>query len=178
MRIMIFRAVTFRYFDWGDVLFLSLLGFLLGLATKLDLRGRYFAVAAAQHPEAFRPMRLPLLPIALLGALSFPVIELLTRWNTEFRAQHAMYVICMAGSAVSVSAWLVTASRLLSADDRQENHEIMEFLSHPDRPVPAPRPQCQTSPWWLRLWNGLNVAAFIVLMLFATREFSHHSMGR
>ena len=50
-------------------------GFVLGLATKLDLRGRYFAVAAAQHPEMFRPMRLPVLPICLLGALIFPVIE-------------------------------------------------------------------------------------------------------
>ena len=63
---MILGAVTFRYFDWGEMLFLSLLGFLLGLATKLDLRGRYFAVAAAQHAEMFRPMRLPVLPISVL----------------------------------------------------------------------------------------------------------------
>ena len=75
---MILNAATFRYFGWADVLFPSLLGLLLGLATKLELRGRYFAVAAAQHPEMFRPMRLPVLPVCLLGALIFPVIELVT----------------------------------------------------------------------------------------------------
>jgi hypothetical protein len=169
---MILGAVTFRYFDWGDVLVLSLLGFLLGLATKLDLRGRYFAVAAAQHPEVFRPMRLPVLPISLLGALSFPIIELLTHWNTSFRSEHAVYVICMAGSAVSVGAWLVSASRLLSADDRRKNDEVMGFLSDPDRPVPSARPRDQIFPFWLRLWNWLNGGAFTVLMLFAMREFS------
>jgi len=65
---MISHSVAFHYFGWGDLLFLSLLGLLLGLSTKLDVRGRYFAVAAAQHPEAFRPL-LPVLPTSLLGAL-------------------------------------------------------------------------------------------------------------
>lgn len=171
MRLTSFGTVTFRYFDWGDLLFLSMLGFLLGLATRLDLRGRYFAVAAAQHPEIFRPMRLPVLPISVLGALSFPIIELLTHWKTEFRTQHEMYFICMVGSAISVGAWLTTTSRLLSADDRRKKDEIMGFLSDPDSPVPSRR-RCLTSPSWLRLWNWLNVTVFVVLMLFAIREFA------
>ena len=175
---MIFGAVTLRYFNWGDMLFLSLLGFLLGLATKLDLRGRYFAVAAAQHPEMFRPLRLPVILISVLGALSFPIIELLMHWNTAFLREHAIYVTCMAGSAVSVGAWLASVSRLLSADDRRKNDEIMEFLSDRDTPVPSGRLGGEASPVWLRLWKWLNLVAFILLMLFATREFLHHLMGR
>ena len=175
---MILNAAIFRYFGWGDMLFLSLLGFLLGLATKLDLRGRYFAVAAARHPEMFRPMRLPVLPICLLGALTFPIIELITHWNTAFRSEHTTYIFCMGGSALSIGAWLVSASWLLSSDDRRKNDEIMEFLSDPESPVPAGRPRDQVSPGWLRLWHGLNVTAFIALMLFAMREFLQHSTAR
>jgi|SRR5215813_273589 len=175
---MILNAATFRYFGWADVLFLSLLGLLLGLATKLELRGRYFAVAAAQHPEMFRPMRLPLLPVCLLGALIFPVIELVTHWNTPFRSEHTTYIFCMAGSALSIGAWLLSASRLLSADDRRKDHEIREFLSDPASPVPAARPRDQLSPGWLRLWHALNVIAFVALMLFAMREFLQHSTAR
>ena len=175
---MLLNAAIFRYFGWGDVVFLSLLGFFLGLATKLDLRGRYFAVAAAQHPEMLRPLRLPVLPICLLGALIFPVIELVTHWNTAFRSEHTTYIFCMAGSALSTGAWLVSASRLLSADDRRKNNEIREFLSDPESPVPAARPRDQVSPGWLRLWHGLNVAAFVALMLFAMREFLRHSTER
>jgi hypothetical protein len=123
-------------------------------------------------------MRLPVLPISVLGALSSPMIELLTHWNTEFRTEHATYFSCMAGSAVSVGAWLVSASRFFSADDRRKNDEIMEFLSDPHSPVPSARPRCLTFRRWLRLWNWLNVAGFVVLMLFAIREFLHHSTGR
>jgi hypothetical protein len=168
---MISHSIAFHYFGWGDLLFLSLLGLLLGLSTKLDVRGRYFAVAAAQHPEAFRPLRLPVLPISLLGALSFPVIVLLRHWNNEFRSDHAMYFTCMVGSTVSIIAWLVSASRLLSTDDRRRTDEIREFLSDAAMPVPQPRPRNRISPAWLRLWNGLNVIAFLVLMLIAMREF-------
>ena len=175
---MIRNAAAFREFGWGDVLFLSLLGFLMGLATKLDLRGRFFAVAAAQHPEMFRPRRLPVLPICLLGALTFPMIELLTHWGTTFQSEHTKYILCMAGSALSIGAWLVSASRLLSADDRRKNSEMTKFLSHPESPVPATRPRDQMSPGWLRLWRGLNVAAFIALLLFALREFMQHSTAR
>lgn len=51
---MIFAAVIFEHFGWGDVLLLSLLGFLLGLATKLGPRMRFFEITAAQHPELVR----------------------------------------------------------------------------------------------------------------------------
>jgi len=175
---MILAAAIFRYFGWGDVLFLSLLGFFLGLATKLDLRGRYFAVAAAQRSEMFRPLRLPVLPICMLGALTFPIIEIVTHWNVGFRSEHTTYIFYMAGSALSVGAWLMIASRLLSADDRRKNGEIREFLSYAESPVPAARHRDEVSPGWLRLWHWLNVAAFAAVLLFALREFFQRSTAR
>lgn len=168
----------YRSFGWGDVLFLSLMGFLLGLATKLDLRGRSFSVMAAQHAEAFRPLRLPALPIAVLGALLFPIIELLPRWNAEFCADHAIYAACMVGAAVSVGAWLMSASRLLQADDRRRAGEIAEFLSDPDAPALARPAEAPTYPLWLSLWNALNLAAFIVLMSLAIRALLPHPAGQ
>lgn len=165
---MIFAAVTLRSLGWGDVLSLSLIGFLLGLATKLGPRMRFFEIAAAQRPEQSRLTRVPLLPGSVLAALAFPVIELLTR-NTAFISQHATYVICLVGAAVSSGAWLVTASGLLSVDDQRKQREITEFLSDPNSPVPS-GPHLNTSPRWLQIWNLLNFAAFISLMIFAMQR--------
>jgi hypothetical protein len=167
---MIFAAVTLRYFSWGDVLLLSLLGFLLGLATKLGPRMRFFEIAAAQHPELFRSSRLPVLPGSVLVALALPAIELLTHWNTPFSSQHTIYVGCMVGAAVSSGAWLVSFSSLLSIDDQRKQREIREFLSDPNSPAPS-GPRLNTSPLWLQIWNLLNFAAFISLMMFAMQKF-------
>jgi hypothetical protein len=161
--------MTFQYFGWGDVLGLSLFGFLLGLATKLGPRMRFFEIAAAQHPEIFRPMRMPVLSISVLAALAFTAVELLTR-NTAFSRQHAIFVGCLVGAAVSSGAWLVSASGLLLVDDQRKQREITEFLSDQDSSVPS-GPILNTSPLWLQIWNLLNFAAFISLMLFAMQKF-------
>jgi hypothetical protein len=163
--------MTLRSFGWGDVLFLGLMGFLLGLATKLGPRMRFFEIAAAQHPELFRLSRLPVLPGSVLIALAFPLIELLTR-DIAFSSHHAIYVGCMVGAAVSSGAWLASASGLLSVDDQRKEREITEFLSDPNSPVPS-GPRLNTSPLWLQIWNLLNFAAFISLMMFALQKFFH-----
>src|SRR2546423_6631376 len=157
--------MTHQDFGWGGVLGLSLLGFLLGLATKLGPRMRFFEISAAQHPELFRVDRLPALPSSVLTGLAFPTIELLAR-NTAFISQHAIYIGCMIASAVSSGAWLMSKSMLLSADDDRKQREITEFLSDPNSPVPA-GPHLSTSPVWLQIWSLLNFAAFVSLMLFA-----------
>jgi hypothetical protein len=162
-------AITFQYVGWGDVLGLSLFGFLLGLATKLGPRMRFFEIAAAQHPELFRHSQLPVLPGSVLAALAFPVIELLAR-HTAFISQHAIYIGCMLASAVSSGAWLMSESMLLSADDDRKQREITEFLSDPDSSVPS-GPRLSTSPVWLQVWSLLNFAAFVSLMLFAMQKF-------
>jgi len=166
---MIFAAVILRSFGWGDVLGLSLVGFLLGLATKLGPRMRFFEITAAQHPEIFRPMRMPALSVSVLAALAISAIELLTR-NTAFSSQHATYVGCLVGAAVSSGAWLLSASGLLSVDDQRKQREITEFLADQDSPVPS-GPILNTSPRWLQIWNLLNFAAFISLMIFAMQKF-------
>lgn len=165
-----FAAVTLRYFGWGDVLLLSLLGFLLGLATKLGPKMRFFETTAAQHPELFRSSRLPVLPGSVLAALALPAIELLTHWNTPFTSQLTIYVGCMVGAAVSSGAWLVSFSSLLSLDDQRKQREIREFLSDPNSPAPS-GPRLNTSPRWLQIWNLLNFAALISLMMFAMQKF-------
>jgi hypothetical protein len=163
--------MTLRSFGWGDVLFLGLMGFLLGLATKLGPRMRFFEIAAAQHPELFRLSRLPVLPGSVLIALAFPLIELLTR-DIAFSSHHAIYVGCMVGAAVSSGAWLASASGLLSVDDQRKQREITEFLSDQDSSAPS-GPILNTSPLWLQIWNLLNFAAFISLMIFAMQKFFH-----
>jgi hypothetical protein len=109
------------------------------------------------------------LPVSVLAALAFPAIELLTR-NTAFSSQHAIYVGCMVGAAVSSGAWLMSASSLLSVDDQRKQREITEFLSDPNSPVPS-GPHLNISPLWLQIWNLLNFAAFISLMIFAMQKF-------
>ena len=161
--------MRFQSLGWGDVLGHSLLGFLLGLSTKLGPRMRFFEMAAAQHPELFRLSRLPVLPSSVLSALAFPAIELLTR-NTAFISLHAIYIGCMLGAAVSSGAWLMTASSLLSVDDQRNQREITEFLSDANSPVPS-GPRLDTSPQWLQVWNLINLAVFIVLMLVAMQKF-------
>jgi hypothetical protein len=167
---MIFAAVTLRDFGWGDVLLLSLLGFLLGLATKLGPRMRFFEITAAQRPELFPSSRPPVLPGSVLAALAFPAIELLTHWNTPFTSQHTIYVGCIVCAAVSSGAWLMSFSSLLSLDDERKQREIKEFLSDPNSPAPS-GPRLNTSPRWLRIWNLLNFAALVSLMTFAMRKF-------
>jgi hypothetical protein len=167
---MAFAAVTFQYFGWGDVLGLSLLGFLAGLATKLGPRMRFFEITAAQHPEVFRSRRVPVLPGSVLAALTLPGIEILTHWNSPFNRQHAIYVVCLLAASVSSIAWMVSASSLLSVDDQRKQCEIKEFLSDPDSLVPS-GPRLDTSPLWLRVWNLLNLAAFIFLVVFAVQQF-------
>jgi hypothetical protein len=161
--------MTLQSFGWSDVLLLSLIGFLLGLATKLGPRMRFFEIAAAQHPELFRVSRLPVLPGSVLIALAFPLIELLTR-DIAFSSHHAIYVGCMLGAAVSSGASLASASGLLSVDDQRKQREITEFLSDQDSSAPS-GPILNTSPLWLQIWNLLNFAAFISLMIFAMQKF-------
>ena len=103
--------MTQQDFGWGGVLGLSLLGFLLGLATKFGPRMRFFEITAAQHPELFRHSQSPVVPGSVLAALAFPVIELLAR-HTAFISQHAIYIGCMLASAVSSGAWLMSESML------------------------------------------------------------------
>jgi hypothetical protein len=167
---MIFAAVIFQDFGWGDVLLLSLLGFLLGLATKLGPRMRFFEITAAQHPELFRLGRVPALPGSVLAGLAFPAVELLTHWNTPFSSQHATYVFCLIATAVSSAAWLMSESSVLSIDDQRKQREVTEFLSDPNLPAPS-GPRLNTSPLWLQVWNLLNFAAFISLMIFAMQNF-------
>jgi|SRR6185437_15955426 hypothetical protein len=141
--------MTFQYSGWADVLFLGLTGFLLGLATKLGPRMRFFEIAAAQRPELFRVSRLPVLPNSVLAALALPALELLIR-HTAFCSEHAIYLGCIVGAAVSSAAWLASASSLLSVDNKRQQREIAEFLSDPNNPIPSgPRPN--TSPRWLQI---------------------------
>jgi len=163
-------AATFRPFDWDDIAVYAAFGFLMGLTAKLDLRGRCFTVMAAQHPEAFRPRRLPVFPIAVFLGLFFPLFELLTHWNTPFRGDHSVFVTCLAGSAVSAGAWLFHAWSLLDADDLRKKNEIAEFLSDPNSPVPPARPPGEVSPLRLRLWKWLNIAVFIGLTVYVMQE--------
>jgi hypothetical protein len=167
---MIFAAVTFRSVGWGDVLGLSLLGFLAGLATKLGPRMKFFEIGAAQHPELFHSSRLPVLPRSVVTALALAAIELLAHWNTPFTRQHLIYVVSVVVAAVSSAAWMMSVSSLLSIDDQRKQREIKEFLSDADSPVPSGS-RLNTSPLWLRIWNLANSAAFISLMAFAIEEF-------
>lgn len=157
-----------RYFGWGDVLFLGLMGFLLGLATKLGPKMRFFEISVAQHPGPFRPNRLPVLPVSVLAALAFPAMELLIR-NAAFSSRHMTYVSFMVGAAISSGMCLASASGLLSVDDQRKQREIAEFLSDRDSSVPS-GPRLNTSPRWLQIWNLCNFAAFILLMMFAVQK--------
>jgi hypothetical protein len=65
---------------------------------------------------------------------------------------------------------MVSASSLLSVDDQRKQREIKEFLSDPDSLAPS-GPRLDTSPLWLRVWNLLNLAAFIFLVAFAVQQF-------
>jgi hypothetical protein len=167
---MIVAALTYQSADWGNVLALSLIGFFAGLATKLGPRMRFFDITAAQHPEIFRSSRLPALPGSVLAALTLPVIEILGHWNAPFNRQHGIYIVCLLAAAISSIAWMVSASSLLSVDDQRKQREITEFLSDPNSPVPS-GPRMSTSPRWLQIWNLLNFAALIFLMIFALQRF-------
>jgi hypothetical protein len=166
---MIFTALTYQSAGWGNVLGLSLIGFLAGLVTKLGPRMRFFDITAAQHPEIFPSSRLPALPGSVLAALTLPSIEILAHWNAPFNRQHAVYIVCLLAAAVSSMAWMGSASSLLSVDDERKQREIKEFLSDPNSPVPS-GPRMSTSPRWLQIWNLLNFAALIFLMTFAVQK--------
>ena len=166
---MIFAALTYQSAGWGNVLGLSLIGFLAGLATKLGPRMRFFDITAAQHPEIFPSSRLPALPGSVLAALTLPGIGILGHWNAPFNRQHAIYIVCLLAAAISSVAWMVSASSLLSVDGQRKQREITEFLSDPNSPVPS-GPRMNISPRWLQTWNLLNFAALIFLMTFAVQK--------
>ena len=174
--------VESHHFGWDGVLVLNATGFLFGLGT--NLRGPVGiavgsnTVDAARCPEAFRRTRLPLFPRCMFGALAFPVLAIPWYWKTPFLTVHSLYLVCVAGLALSAGAWLARASAFLSAGDRRKTEEIREFLSDPQAPVPQGQAQFPATPQWFRIWNGLNFRAFLILTLMAVRGLLKESQLR
>jgi len=79
-------------------------------------------------------------------------------------SERLAFVACGIACLLSTGAWLVVASGIQRCADYERAANIELFIADPNAPVPPPVHGLDMPPRWLRGWNALNIALFVVLI--------------
>ena len=150
-------------------------GFLFGTADRYispTVARQNAVIAARLFANEHRRPRLPANP---RGVLAGSVLVLWVGWRMNCTAvpnPHLLFTAALVACAISTGLWLMMASSVSDAVERERHARIEAFLDDPEAPVPAPVPGLESMPAWFVLWNRMNISAFglamgwlVVLML-------------
>lgn len=119
-------------------------------------------VTAARFLQKEGTSRLPALPRGMFFALLFGGYGVL-KCRGIF-SERLAFVACGIACLLSTGAWLVVASGIQRCADYERAANIELFIADPNAPVPPPVHGLDMPPRWLRGWNALNIALFVVLI--------------
>jgi hypothetical protein len=160
---------------WAEISIFGALGMGLGIAfgdpADNPATSEVSSVVAARYYSS-RPQSissLPRLPCGMFFAMLFSIAPVLRNGCQGFAGQHMLFLIGLGLSALSTGSWLLIASALQRGISNQRRMRIDEFISDSTAPVPAPVPGLDSYSW-LKIWNWMNTACFILLILALARN--------
>ena len=165
-------------------LFIAALGFVAGIVLGATGDGPHWSrfgwdVCVILRARNYSPQpesRFPLLPGGVLVALLLSAVPLLGSEDCRgFLDRHLLFSLALLACGISTAAWLVAALGFRQVADAERRARIEQFLSDSAAPSPV---RAERSPIWLGVWNGFNVALFVVLMVVVILSLGDHPILR
>jgi hypothetical protein len=146
------------------ILISASVGFIAGVMTWADTRGtRLSTVMAARYPPEDAPSSVPRLPRGIFLSLLFAVVLLIKGRCTLLPVQ-GFFAAVLALLCISAGVWLLAASALEGITAAARKERIEQFIASEPGNEPPIQQRIESFPTWLRLWEGINLAAYSFIM--------------
>jgi hypothetical protein len=155
------------------ILVSAAIGFVVGIVPWVDTPNWtvWMTVMAARHPPEEQASASPLLPRAAFLSLLFAGVPLIKGWCPLFPS-HIFLASMLVIFWISTGTWLLSASALRSRADAERKTYIEQFTSSKPGREPPPKPHSQAFPAWLRVWEGINLAAYFLMIASILRSLA------